>query len=153
MKEVSRVIDLAENGGSLAPRRLLGDGPRVAQFTFICFIVTPAPEPWAGAGPIWKQLGPQLAESLPNEVLAAHLGGGYVGIYWPKANARDAHLWAERLHQALCGSDRETERGGEDWDLAAGVVRFPEDFYDDGPSLPWEKSDIGVELTAAEEVI
>ncbi len=153
MKEVSRVIDLAENGGSLAPRRLLGDGPRVAQFTFICFIVTPAPEPWAGAGPIWKQLGPQLAESLPNEVLAAHLGGGYVGIYWPKANARDAHLWAERLHQTLCGSDRETERGGEEWDLAAGVVRFPEDFYDDGPSLPWEKSDIGVELTAAEEVI
>ncbi|MDH3802234.1 MAG: tetratricopeptide repeat protein, partial [Deltaproteobacteria bacterium] len=153
MKEVSRVIDLAENGGSLAPRRLLGDGPRVAQFTFICFTVTPAPEPWAGAGPIWKQLGPQLAESLPNEVLAAHLGGGYVGIYWPKANARDAHLWAERLHQTLCGSDRETERGGEDWDLAAGVVRFPEDFYDDGPSLPWEKSDLGVELTAAEEVI
>jgi len=153
MKEVSRVIDLAENGGSLTPRRLLGDGPRVAQFTFICFTVTPAPEPWAGAGPIWKQLGPQLAESLPNEVLAAHLGGGYVGIYWPKANAKDAHLWAERLRQTLCGSDRETERGGEEWDLAAGVVRFPEDFYDDGPSLPWEKSDLGVELTAAEEVI
>jgi len=153
MKEVSRVIDLAESGGSLTPRRLLGDGPRVAQFTCICFIVTPAPEPWAGAGPIWKQQGPQLAEFLPNEALAAHLGGGYVGIYWPKAKARDVHLWVERLHQTLSGTDKGTGKSGEEWDLAAGIVRFPEDFYDDGPSLPWEKRDLGVKLTAAEEVM
>ncbi len=153
MKEVDRVIDLAESGGSLTPRRLLGDGPRVAQFTFICFAVTPAPDSWAGAGPIWKQLGPQLAELLPSEALAAHLGGGYVGIYWPKAKARDAHLWVERLHQTLSGSDRETGTGDEEWDLATGIVHFPEDFYDDGPSLPWEKSDLGVKLTATDEVM
>ena len=153
MKEVDRVIDLAESGGSLTPRRLLGDGPRVAQFSFICFAVTPAPESWAGAGPIWQQLGPQLAELLPNEALAAHLGGGYVGIYWPKVKARDAHLWVERLHQTLSGSDRETGTGDEQWDLAAGIVHFPEDFYDDGPSLPWEKSDLGVKLTATDEVM
>ena len=153
MKEVNRVIDLAESGGSLTPRRLLGDGPRVARFTFICFAVTPAPDSWAGAGPIWQQLGPQLAELLPNETLAAHLGGGYVGIYWPKAKGRDAHLWVERLHKALSGSDRKTRTGDQEWDLAAGIVRFPEDFYDDGPSLPWEKSDLGVKLTAADEVM
>ena len=153
MKEVSRVIDLAESGGSLTPRRLLGDGPRVAQFTFICLAVTPAPDSWAGAGPIWQQLGAQLAELLPNEALAAHLGGGYVGIYWPKAKGKDAHLWVERLLQNLSGSDKQTGTGDEEWILAAGIVRFPEDFYDDGPSLPWEKSDLGAKLTAADEVV
>ncbi len=153
MKEVNRVINLAESGGSLTPRRLLGDGPRVEQFTLICFAVTPAPDSWAGAGPIWQQLGPDLAKLLPSEALAAHLGGGYVGIYWPKAKVKDAHLWVERFHQTLSGSDREIGTGDDEWDLAAGIVRFPEDFYDDGPSLPWEKSDLGVKLTAADEVM
>lgn len=153
IKEVNRVIDLAESGGSLTPRRLLGNGPRVTQFTFVCLAVTPAPDSWAGAGPIWQQLGPQLAGLLPNEALAAHLGGGYVGIYWPKAKERDAHLWVERLHQSLRGNDRETGTGDKEWNLAVGIVSFPEDFYDHGPSLPWEKSDLGVKLTAADEVM
>jgi hypothetical protein len=57
------------------------------------------------------------------------------------------------LHQTLSGSDRETGTGDEEWGLAAGIVHFPEDFYDDGPSLPWEKSDLGLKLTATDEVM
>lgn len=153
IKEIGIAIDVAENEGSLLPRRLLGNGPRAAHFAFICFVATPAPEPWAGAGPVWRQLGLQVVEALPTEALAAHLGGGYVGIFWPQANIADAKLWAESLYSTLSGGQGKVESGGEEWSLAAGMASFPEDFYDDGPSLPWEKSDLGERLIAAEEVI
>jgi len=153
IREIGIAIDVAENEGSLLPRRLLGNGPRAAHFTFICFVATPAPEPWAGAGPVWRQLGLQVVESLPTEALAAHLGGGYVGIFWPQANIGDAKLWAERLYTTLSGGQGKVGSGGEEWNLAAGMASFPEDFYDDGPSLPWDKSDLGERLIAAEEVI
>ena len=94
-----------------------------------------------------------MVEALPTEALAAHLGGGYVGIFWPQANIADAKLWAESLYSTLSGGQGKVESGGEEWSLAAGMASFPEDFYDDGPSLPWEKSDLGVGLIAAEEVI
>jgi tetratricopeptide (TPR) repeat protein len=151
--EVSRAIDVAENSGSLTLRRLLGNGPSAGQFSIICFILTPAPEPWAGAGPLWKQLGPQMVEALPTEAMAAHLGGGYVGVFWPRANVADVQLWAEQLYVVLKGNDNSKESSRENSELAAGIVRFPEDFYDDGPSLPWEKSDVGGGLSAAEEVL
>ena len=145
MREVSHAVEVAENHGSLLQRRLLDDRPKAMHFTFICFVVTPAPEPWGGAGRIWQKLGPRLAESLPAESLAAHLGGGYVGVFWPRASVEEATLYAQRLQSNLSG--------GEGWNLAAGVASFPEDFYDNGPSLPWEKRDLGERLMAAEEVI
>ncbi len=150
MSEMSRAIHAAENDGSLTPRRLLDHGPRAAQFGFICFAVAPAPEPWAGPGPVWKNLGPRIGESLPNEALAAHLGGGYIGIFWPKVQLKEAQEWAERLYWIL---STKSEDSNEDWNLSVGIATFPEDFYDDGPSLPWEKGDPGVKFTAAEEVI
>jgi tetratricopeptide (TPR) repeat protein len=153
MKELSRAIEVAETDGSLTSRRMLDHRPGAAQFSFICFAVTPAPEPWAGPGPVWRHLGPKVVEALPNEALAAHLGGGYVGIFWPKAQVGEAQKWAEGLHSGLSKAEPESKDGEEEWTLRAGIATFPEDFYDDGPSLPWEKSDLRVRLTAAEEVI
>jgi tetratricopeptide (TPR) repeat protein len=151
VKELSRAIEVAESDGSLTSRRMLDHRPGAAQFSFICFAITPAPEPWAGAGPVWKHLGPKVVEALPNEALAAHLGGGYVGIFWPKVQIGDAQKWAEGMHGSL--NKAESKDSEEEWTLRAGIATFPEDFYDDGPSLPWEKSDLRVRLTAAEEVI
>ena len=153
IKELSRVIELAESDGSLTSRRMLDHRPGAAQFSFICFAVTPAPEPWAGPGPVWKHLGPKVVEALPNEALAAHLGGGYVGIFWPKAQLVEAQQWAEGVHSGLSKAETGSKDGEEKWTLTAGIATFPEDFYDDGPSLPWEKSDHRVRLTATEEVI
>jgi len=153
VKELSRTIEAAESDGSLTSRRMLDHRPGAAQFSFVCFAVTPAPEPWAGSGPVWKDLGPKVVEALPNEAMAAHLGGGYVGIFWPKAQVGEAQQWAERLHSILNEVEPRSQDGEEKWTLSAGIVTFPEDFYDDGPSLPWEKSDLRVRFTAAEEVI
>ncbi|UCE82284.1 MAG: tetratricopeptide repeat protein [Deltaproteobacteria bacterium] len=153
MRELSHAIEVAENDGSLTSRRLLSDGPGAAQFTLVCFVVKPAPEVWAGAGPFWTPLAPQVVEALPSASMAAHLGGGYVAIFWPKAHSRDVKLWTERLYDTLVNSDRRLETHSSQWDLAAGIARFPEDFYDDGPFLPWEKSEIGGGPAAAEEVI
>ncbi len=151
--ELHRSIDLAENGGSLTPRRLLSDDPGAAQFTLICLAVRPAPQSWAGAGPVWRHFGPQVADLLPSEAMVAHLGGGYLGILWPKADAGEPQLWTERLLDTLLGSGAESVLSGENWDLVAGIANFPGDFYDQGPSLPWEKSDVEGRLAAAEEVI
>jgi tetratricopeptide (TPR) repeat protein len=153
MRELNSAIDLAENGGSLTPRRLLSDNPGETQFTLICFAVNPAPESWAGAGPVWAQLGPQVVDFIPSESTAAHLGGGYLGIFLPKADTRDIQIWTERLLDTLRGNEAKSGSSGEGWDLVAGIANFPEDFYDEGPSLPWEKSDIAGRLAAAEEVI
>jgi Flp pilus assembly protein TadD/GGDEF domain-containing protein len=153
IEKLSRAIELVEHDGSLTSRRMLDHRPKAAQFSFICFAVTPPPEPWAGAGPVWKGLGPKVVEVMPCEALAAHLGGGYVGVFWPKAQAVEVQQWTEQVLSSL----GEVTTGGKDdeerWFLRAGIANFPEDFYDDGPSLPWEKSDQGVRLTAAEEVI
>ena len=153
IEELSRAIELAESYGSLTSRRTLDHKPEAAQFSFICFVVKPPPEPWAGPGPVWKHLGPKIVEALPKEALAAHLGGGYVGIFWPKAQVVGAQQWAERVHNGLNESRTGSKDGEETWALRAGIATFPEDFYDDGPSLPWEKSDQGEQLTATEEVI
>jgi hypothetical protein len=153
VKELSRAIEVAESDGSLTSRRMLDHGPGAAQFSFICFAVTPAPEPWAGPGPVWKQFGPQVVEVLPNNALAAHLGGGCVGIFWPKAQLGEAHRWAQGVHSSLTKAEPESKDGEEGWTLRVGIATFPEDFYDDGPSLPWEKGDFRVRLNAAEEVI
>jgi tetratricopeptide (TPR) repeat protein/GGDEF domain-containing protein len=153
IKELSRAIELAESDGSLTSRRMLDHRPGAAQFSFICFAVTPAPEPWAGPGPVWQHLGPKVVEAMPKEALAAHLGGGYVGIFWPKAQVVEAQQWAEGVASGLKKVETESKDGEEKWTLRAGIASFPEDFYDDGPSLPWEKSDHGVRLTATEEVI
>jgi tetratricopeptide (TPR) repeat protein/GGDEF domain-containing protein len=153
IQELSRAIELAESYGSLTSRRTLDHRPAAAQFSFICFAVEPPPEPWAGPGPVWKHLGPKVVEALPNEALAAHLGGGYVGIFWPKAQDVEAQQWAEQMHKGLSEAGTGRKVGEENWTLRAGIATFPEDFYDDGPSLPWEKSDQGVRLTAADEVI
>lgn len=153
VKELSRAIEVAESDGSLTSRRMLDHRPGTAQFSFICFTVTPAPEPWAGPGPVWRNLGPKVVEALPIEALAAHLGGGYVGIFWPKAQIGEAQKWAEGLHSSLNKAEPRSKDGEEKWTMRAGIATFPEDFYDDGPSLPWEKSDPRVHSTAAEEVI
>ncbi|MEJ2366299.1 MAG: tetratricopeptide repeat protein [Deltaproteobacteria bacterium] len=102
---------------------------------------------------MWKHLGPKIVEALPQEALAAHLGGGYVGVFWPKAQVVGAQQWAERVDNGLKEDRGGSKDGEETWTLRAGIATFPEDFYDDGPSLPWEKSEQGVQLTAAEEVI
>jgi Flp pilus assembly protein TadD/GGDEF domain-containing protein len=144
---------LVEHDGSLTSRRMLDHGPEAAQFSFICFAVTPPPEPWAGAGPVWKRLGPKIVEVLPREALAAHLGGGYVGVFWPKVQVVEAQQWAEQVHSSFSEARAGDKDDEKKWFFRAGIATFPEDFYDDGPSLPWEKSDQGVRLTAAEEVI
>jgi tetratricopeptide (TPR) repeat protein len=153
IQELSRAIEVAESYGSLTSRRTLDHRPEAAQFSFICFAVEPPPEPWAGPGPVWKHLGPKVVEALPNEALAAHLGGGYVGIFWPKAQVVEAQQWAEQMHKDLNEAGTGSKVGEENLTLRAGIATFPEDFYDDGPSLPWEKSDQGLRLTAAEEVL
>ena len=153
MEELSRSIELAESHGSLTSRRALDHRPEAGQFSFICFAVESPPEPWAGPGPVWKHLGPQMVEALPNEALAAHLGGGYVGIFWPKAQVVEAQQWAVQVRGDLSEARTGSKVGEENWTLRVGIATFPEDFYDDGPSLPWEKSDQEVQLTAAEEVI
>jgi tetratricopeptide (TPR) repeat protein len=153
VKELGRAIEVAERDGSLTSKRMLDHRPGAAQFSFICFALIPAPEPWAGPGPIWKHLGPKVVEALPNEALAAHLGGGYVGIFWPKAQVGEAQQWAERVHSGLRKAGPGGKDGEERWTLRAGITTFPEDFYDDGPSLPWEKGELRARLTAADEVI
>ncbi|UCG12583.1 MAG: hypothetical protein JSU72_19190, partial [Deltaproteobacteria bacterium] len=151
--ELSRAIDGAERGSSLTPRRLLSDGPCPAQFTVVCLVVSPSPAPWSGAGPFWTQLGGQVADSLPTGSMAAHLGGGYVAIYWPRANTGDVQLWTESLLPALEEGAERAQADESNWSLAAGIADFPEDFYDDGPFLPWDKGGFGDKLTATEEVI
>jgi tetratricopeptide (TPR) repeat protein len=153
VKKLSRAIEVAESDGSLTSRRMLDHRPGAAQFSFICFAVTPAPESWAGPGPVWKHLGPKVVEALPDEALAAHLGGGYVGIFWPKAQLGQAQQWAEEVHSGLSKAEPGSKDAEERWTIRAGIATFPEDFYDDGPSLPWEKSDLRMRSTAAEEVI
>jgi len=153
MRELNHAIDLAENGGSLTPRRLLSDNPGAAPFTLMCLAVNPAPESWAGAGPVWRHLGPRMVDLLPGEAMAAHLGGGYLGIFWPRADGRDIQTWLESSLDTLRRSEAESGASDEDWDLFVGIANFPEDFYDEGPSLPWEKSDVEGRLAAAEEVI
>ena len=153
MRELSHAIELAEDGGSLTPRRLLDDDPGAAQFVIICFAVNPPPEPWAGVGPVWAQLGPQLIELLPSEAIAAHLGGGYLGIFWPKADTADIQIQVESLLDTLRDSAAKSVSNGEDCDLIAGMANFPEDFYDEGPFLPWDKGDVDGRLAAAQEVV
>jgi tetratricopeptide (TPR) repeat protein len=153
IRELNHAIDLAENGGTLTPRRLFSDDPAAAQFTLVCLAVKPAPDSWAGAGPVWRQLGPQVLDLLPSEAVAAHLGGGYLGIFWPKADTGKIQLWAEGLLDILSGDEPTSVSSSEGWNLVAGIVNFPEDFYDEGPSLPWEKGDVEGRLAAAEEVI
>ena len=153
IQELSRAIEVAESYGSLTSRRTLDHRPEAAQFSFICFAVKPPPEPWTEPGPVWKHLGPKIVEALPKEALAAHLGGGYVGVFLPKAQVVGAQQWAERMYNGLKEDSAGSKDGEQTWTLRAGIATFPEDFYDDGPSLPWEKSEQEVQLTAAEEVI
>jgi len=147
--EVIRAVEAAENGGRLAPRRLLGQGDGPTHFVFICLAATPAPEPWAGAGPFWSRAGPQVEKALPPGAMAAHLGGGYVAVFWPGSDMDEVRIWAEALLQGM----DESGTPGESWKLNVGICAFPEDFYDVGPVLPWEKSGRPGRLTAAEEVI
>jgi tetratricopeptide (TPR) repeat protein len=76
-----------------------------------------------------------------------------VGIFWPKAQLGQAQQWAEEVHSGLSKAEPGSKDAEERWTIRAGIATFPEDFYDDGPSLPWEKSDLRMRSTAAEEVI
>jgi Flp pilus assembly protein TadD/GGDEF domain-containing protein len=145
--ELIRAVEAAENGGRLAPRRLLGQGDGPTHFVLVCLAVTPAPEAWAGAGPFWSRRGPQVEKALPPGAVAAHLGGGYVGIFWPGSDIDEVWRWAETLLQDM------SEPRGESWSVHVGICAFPEDFYDVGPALPWEKSGRPERLSAAGEVI
>jgi tetratricopeptide (TPR) repeat protein len=147
--EVVRAVEAAENGGRLAPRRLLGQGDGPTHFVFICLVVTPAPEAWAGAGPFWSRIGPQVEKTLPAGAMAAHLGGGYVAVFWPGSDLDEVKTWAERIIRDMEGL--ETPAGS--WSLHGGICAFPEDFYEVGPALPWEKSAGQERLTAFEEVM
>jgi tetratricopeptide (TPR) repeat protein len=153
VRELMRAIDLAENGGRLAPRRLLSDGEGPAHFSLICLAVNPPPEPWAGAGLFWQGAAPQLREALPAGAVAAHLGGGYLGVLWPKANPAEVRVWTERLLLLLQEEERRFTLNDEHPSLLAGIVAFPEDFYDVGPFLPWGEGGTGGPHAAAEEVV
>lgn len=153
MQELNRAIEMAENGSRLTTRRLLGDNPCPAQFTLICFLAAPAPESWAGAGPFWTRLGPLVEKSLPAGAKAAHLGGGYLGVVWPKEDPRNVRAWTERLLRCLKDEAKQLPTNEVNWELGVGIATFPEDFYDDGPLLPWEKSSAEGIVTAAREVI
>jgi Flp pilus assembly protein TadD/GGDEF domain-containing protein len=147
--EVVRAVEAAETGGRIVSRRLLGQGNGPIHFTLICMVITPAPEPWAGAGPFWAQRGPLVERLLPSGALAAHLGGGCVAVFWPGSDMDEVRTWLDALSQSMGGA------GGsqESWSLHAGMCAFPEDLYDVGPVLPWEKSGSQDRLAAAAEVI
>jgi Flp pilus assembly protein TadD/GGDEF domain-containing protein len=57
--------------------------------------------------------------------------------------------WLDALIQSMGG----TGAAHGSWTLHAGICAFPEDFYDVGPVLPWEKGGGQDRLAAAEEVI
>jgi Flp pilus assembly protein TadD/GGDEF domain-containing protein len=147
--EVVRAVEAAETGGPIVSRRLLGQRQGPTHFTLVCMVITPAPEPWAGAGPFWVQRGPLVEKSLPSGAVAAHLGGGCVAVFWPGSDMTEVRIWLDALSQALGG----TGAAQGNWTLHTGVCAFPEDFYDVGPVLPWEKSGGQDGLAAAEEVI
>jgi hypothetical protein len=147
--EVVRAVEAAETGGRIVSRRLLGQGDGAIHFTLACMVTTPAPEPWTGAGPFWLQRGPLVEKSLPPGALAAHLGGGCVAVFWPGSDMNEVRTWLDALIQSMGGTG--ASRGS--WTLHAGICAFPEDFYDVGPVLPWEKSGGQDRLAAAEEVI
>jgi tetratricopeptide (TPR) repeat protein len=147
--EVVRAVEAAENGGRLTPRRLLGQGDGPTHFVFICLAVTPAPESWAGAGPFWLRTGSHVAKALPAGAMAAHLGGGYVAVFWPGSDTDEVRTWAETLLRDMEGL--ETSAGS--WSVHVGICAFPEDFYDVGPAFPWEKSGRRDRRTALEEVL
>lgn len=152
VQELRRAVGLAERGVQLQSRRLLSDGEGPAHFILVCVAVTPAPEPWAGAGPFWARVGPRVLESLSAEAMAAHLGGGYLGVFWPRTDVEQVKTWTARLFRLLGDEDGLFLPDGERWSLGAGMVSFPEDFYDVGPMLPWEKG-AASSLAAAEEII
>ena len=147
--EVVRAVEAAESDGRLVSRRLLGQGDGPIHFTLICMVTTPAPEPWAGAGPFWAERGPLVEKLLPPGALAAHLGGGCVTVFWPGSDMNEVRTWLDALIHSMGG----TEASHGSWTLHAGICAFPEDFYDVGPVLPWEKSGGQDGLAAAEEVI
>ena len=151
--KLKRAIEIAEGGSSLKPRRLLSDGPCPVKFSMICFLVAPNPEPWAGAGELWSKLGPRVAECLPPNAIAAHLGGGYLGVFWPDANREDAQVWAAGFLRNLTEGEEKRKEKGEDDVVVAGIATFPQDFYDDGPLLPWDRSDVEGGESAAAEVV
>jgi Flp pilus assembly protein TadD/GGDEF domain-containing protein len=57
--------------------------------------------------------------------------------------------WLDALIQTMGG----TGASPGSWTLHAGICAFPEDFYDVGPVLPWEKGGGQDRLAAAEEII
>ena len=146
---VVRAVEAAETGGRLVSRRLLGQGDGPIHFTLVCMVTTSAPEPWAGAGPFWLQRGPLVEKSLPAGALAAHLGGGCVAVFWPGSDMNQVRTWLDALIQTMGG----TGASPGSWTLHAGICAFPEDFYDVGPVLPWEKGGGQDRLAAAEEII
>jgi Flp pilus assembly protein TadD/GGDEF domain-containing protein len=149
IQELVRAVRAAETGGRIVSRRLLGPGDGPIHFTLICMVTTPAPEPWAGAGPFWAQGGPLIEKSLPLGALAAHLGGGCLAVLWPGSDMDEVRTWLEALTQSM----GEAGASPGSWSFHAGMCTFPEDLYDVGPVLPWEKSGSQDRLAAAEEVI
>jgi tetratricopeptide (TPR) repeat protein len=147
--EVVRAVEAAETGGRIVSRRLLGQGDGPIHFTLVCMVTTPVPEPWTGAGPFWHQRGPLVEKSLPAGALAAHLGGGCVAVFWPGSDMNKVRTWLDALIQSMGG----TGAAHGSWTLHAGICAFPEDFYDVGPVLPWEKAGGQDRPAAAEEVI
>jgi Flp pilus assembly protein TadD/catechol 2,3-dioxygenase-like lactoylglutathione lyase family enzyme len=152
LRELMRAIDLAERGEGPVHRRLLSDGPFPGHFSLSCIVVSPRPEPWAGAGSFWTQLGPRVAEALPEGAVAAHLGGGYLGVMRSEHTFRETDAWVRDFLAFLEDARQPLGGGGAPWKVAAGVVYFPDDFYEDGPAFPWQKA--GASTSApAEEVI
>ncbi|MBW1980563.1 MAG: tetratricopeptide repeat protein [Deltaproteobacteria bacterium] len=153
MAELSRLIDQAESGSRLTPRRMLSEEYFAPHFTLICLHASPTPEPWAGAGPFWTRMGPRLAQALPAGAMAAHLGGGYVAILWRQAGASAVQAWTHEIIEHLQEDDCQPRRADSDWAVHAGSAEFPQDFYDLGPILPWEKNDGDRTAAASEEII
>lgn len=153
MKELMGAITRVENGHRPPARRLLSDAPLPAHFCLVCFIADPFPEPWAGPGPLWTHMGPRVMERLPAEAMAAHLGGGYLGVLWSGAHGQDVHAWVEGLVLLLREACKPLQINGGTWSIGAGIAFFPEDFYDDRPALPWQKAGDGGAMAPAEEVV
>ncbi|HVO84733.1 MAG TPA: tetratricopeptide repeat protein [Syntrophobacteria bacterium] len=150
VQEMVRAVKAAETGGRIVSRRLLGQGDGPIHFILVCMVTTPAPEPWTGAGPFWAQRGPLMEKSLPPGALAAHLGGGCVAVFWPASDMNEVSTWLKALIQSMGGAGAPPGS----WTLHAGICAFPEDFYDVGPVLPWEKGGGHQDrVAAAEEVI